>query len=146
MPVLDNAKHELFAQGLAKGETAIAAYEAAGYQPDRGAASRLSANVNIAARVVELQSAVAEQTECTIADIAKQLDEDRTLAHSVEQAGAAVSATMGKAKLFGLIKEKHEHFGKDGGPIETKELSDSETARRLAFILTRGAKAAEKEA
>lgn len=36
--------------------------------------------------------------------------------------------------------------GKDGGPIETKELSEAETARRLAFLLTRGAKAAEKEA
>ncbi len=31
----------------------------------------------------------------------------------------------------------HEHSGKDGGPIETKETSDIETARRIAFMLGR---------
>lgn len=31
-----------------------------------------------------------------------------------------------------------EHTGKDGGPIETKELSDMEVARRIAFTLARG--------
>lgn len=143
MPVLDNAKHELFAQGLAKGLAAVRAYEEAGYQPNTSAASRLFANVSIAERVAELQSSAAAKTECTIADIAKQLDEDRTLAHTVEQAGAAVSATMGKAKLFGLIKDKHEHTGKDGGPIETKDPDAAEIARRLAFVLRRGAEAKE---
>jgi hypothetical protein len=33
--------------------------------------------------------------------------------------------------------------GKDGGPIETREMSDLEVARRLAFLLARGAKALE---
>lgn len=37
-------------------------------------------------------------------------------------------------------KVDHELTGKDGGPIETKELSDREFARRLAFALTAGAK------
>jgi phage terminase small subunit len=41
MPVLKNAKHELFSQALAKGLPAIHPYEAAGYKPDRGAACRL---------------------------------------------------------------------------------------------------------
>lgn len=31
--------------------------------------------------------------------------------------------------------------GTDGGPIETREMSDLEVARRLAFLLTRGAQA-----
>jgi phage terminase small subunit len=34
---------------------------------------------------------------------------------------------------------RHEHTGKDGGPIETKEITDLEFARRLAFLLTKGA-------
>ncbi len=41
-------------------------------------------------------------------------------------------------KYFGAFVEKHEHTGKDGGPIETKELTDVEAARRLAFMLRKG--------
>jgi hypothetical protein len=41
MPILPNHKHELFAQGLAKGLSADAAYQAAGYKRDRGNAARL---------------------------------------------------------------------------------------------------------
>lgn len=44
-----------------------------------------------------------------------------------------------------LLTEKHEHTGKDEGPIEVKdvtEMSDLELARRIAFTLERGARAA----
>lgn len=37
-------------------------------------------------------------------------------------------------------KISQEISGKDGGPIETKELSDNEVARRMAFLLTKAAK------
>jgi hypothetical protein len=46
MPVLPNNKHELFAQGLAKGLSADAAYQAAGYKRDRGNAARKSNGLN----------------------------------------------------------------------------------------------------
>ena len=61
MPVLHNARHEKFAQGIVKGLTADAAYQAAGYKQSRPAASRLSTNVNVQARVEELQTAVASE-------------------------------------------------------------------------------------
>ena len=35
MPILANAKHELFAQGLARGATADEAYKLAGYKENR---------------------------------------------------------------------------------------------------------------
>lgn len=35
-----------------------------------------------------------------------------------------------------------EHTGADGGPIQTEEVSETDLARRLAFLLTRGAQAA----
>ncbi len=41
-------------------------------------------------------------------------------------------------KLMGFVVEKHEHTGKDGKPIETKDVSDLETARRVAFLLEKG--------
>ena len=49
------------------------------------------------------------------------------------------------AKMMGYMVDKHEVTGKDGGPIETNELSDTEAARRLAFILARAAKEQESK-
>lgn len=61
MPVLSNPRHERFAQELFRGKSAIDAYGDAGYSPDRGAATRLSANVSIVARVRELQETAAQR-------------------------------------------------------------------------------------
>ncbi|QRY69184.1 hypothetical protein JVX98_13265 [Ensifer sp. PDNC004] len=63
MPVLKNAKHEAFAQALARGKTATEAYTDAGYSGDRTAASRLSTNVNVAKRVEEIRTRLSEKAE-----------------------------------------------------------------------------------
>jgi len=111
MPVLKNSRHEKFAQELAKGKTAIDAYGEAGYKPDRGAATRLSANVSIRDRVAELQSKTAKKVEITVDSLAAELEEARSLALAEKQTSAAVSATMGKAKLFGLGSENRKITG-----------------------------------
>ena len=98
-PVLKNAKHELFAQALSKGMSAIRAYKAAGYKPDRGAACRLSANVSVRARLSELLEKAAERTLVTIESVTEELDKARQLALQNNKASAAVSASMSKAKL-----------------------------------------------
>lgn len=118
MAALENRKHELFAQALAKGETADAAYSAAGFKPNRGNATRLKANESIASRVTELQERAAIKVEKTVADLVEMLDEDRRLARELEQPSAAISAVMGMGKLLGLVKDKTELTGKDGNPIE----------------------------
>ena len=102
MPVLKNARHERFAQELAKGKTATEAYTAAGYTGDRTAASRLSTNVNVSARITEIQSKTVKKAEITVQSLADELEEARAMALKEGQTSAAVSATMGKAKLFGL--------------------------------------------
>lgn len=79
MPALSNAKHEAFAQGLAKGLSADDAYQAAGFKPNRGNASRLKANESISARVAELLDRSGERAEVTIARV---LDEMRKLGFS----------------------------------------------------------------
>ena len=56
MPVLRNQRQELFAQALAQGKTADAAYENAGYRRNRHNASRLKTNETVVARVLELQA------------------------------------------------------------------------------------------
>jgi phage terminase small subunit len=75
MPVLRKHKHELFAQGLAKGLSADAAYQAAGYKRDRGNATRLTANDSIQKRVVEIQDKAAENVEVSKAWVMERLKE-----------------------------------------------------------------------
>lgn len=36
-----------------------------------------------------------------------------------------------------LWKDRVEHTGKDGGPIQTEDITESERARRIAFTLTK---------
>jgi phage terminase small subunit len=73
MPPLKNAKHEAFAQALAKGETAEASYALAGYKPSRSAASRLSTNVNVQARIKEIAERSADLAEIDIARTLREL-------------------------------------------------------------------------
>ncbi len=111
MPVLKNARHEKFAQALAKGKTVTDAYTAAGYKGDRRAASNLWTNVDIKERVTELQSKTVKKVEITADSLAAELEEARALALTEKQSSAAVSATMGKAKLFGLGVENRRMSG-----------------------------------
>lgn len=80
MPTLRNARHERFAQGLAKGLSAEAAYAAAGYKPDRGHASRLAAKGIVRRRVDELMRLAAQQTVKTGANVIEELWDNVRLA------------------------------------------------------------------
>lgn len=111
MAVLRNAKHEAFAQGLAKGHTADEAYQNAGFKPNRGNATRLKANESIQQRVAELQGKAAQKVSITVESLATELEEARQIAITEKQSSAAVSATMGKAKLFGLGSENRKISG-----------------------------------
>ncbi len=41
-------------------------------------------------------------------------------------------------------RHDHEHTGKDGGPIETSDATETEIARRLAYLLMNGAQSADE--
>ena len=62
-----------------------------------------------------------ERHEITVDTLLAELEEARKAALCAEtpQTSAAVSATMGKAKLLGLDKKIVELTGKNGAPIET---------------------------
>ncbi|WP_457663684.1 hypothetical protein [Sinorhizobium medicae] len=111
MPVLKNARHEAFAQALAKGKSATEAYEDAGFTPHRQNASRLMTNDDVCSRVKELQAKTVKKVEITVDSLAFELEEARALALAEKQTSAAVSATMGKAKLFGLGSETRRLTG-----------------------------------
>jgi hypothetical protein len=106
VPILENERHELFAQALAKGETATKAYELAGFKPSRKNASRLRANEGINARVCEIQQAAAQSTQINIESVCAELDSAIGVAKSKGQANAMVSAAGLRAKLAGLLVDK----------------------------------------
>jgi hypothetical protein len=108
MSILSNPRHEKFAQGLAQGKPAINAYELAGYKPDRGAASRLSANVSIQARVAELQGKAAESAIITLEGLIQEAGELQVAGLKLNQISAAVAALTAKAKLAGFWVDKAE--------------------------------------
>lgn len=134
MPVLPNPRHEAFAQALAKGKSATEAYAQAGYKGDRTAASRLSTNVNVRARVDELQGKVAKKAEVTIESLAAEYDEVRQLAIAEKQLGAANQSTAGKAKLFGLGVENRRLSGSLQIITITAKDLDGLTADELASL------------
>jgi hypothetical protein len=123
---LKNSRHERFAQELAKGKSQVEAYGLAGYEPHDSAAARLFGNVRVQARVAELKERAAERTVVTVLDIAEQLDADREFARTHKQPSAAVSATMGKAKVLGLIVDKTQH-GFDLSSLSEDDLRNLET-------------------
>jgi len=133
MPALANRKHELFAQALARGETADAAYKGSGFQPNRGNATRLKANENIAARVTELQERAAIKVELTKADIVQMLVDDRQMARDLKQPSAAASASFNIAKVLGFVTDKKELTGKDGGAIEYADVTQD--AERVGAMI-----------
>ena len=98
------------------------AYNAAKMKPASVAvnASKLLAEAKVALRVQELQAKAVERHEITVDDILRELEEARALAAGGEkpQPAAMVAASMGKAKLLGMLTDKMEHSGKDGGPID----------------------------
>lgn len=135
MPVLTSPKHEMFAQELAKGKTQLEAYETAGYSPHDSNAAKLAGTPEIQARVSEIIGRGAEIAAVTVASIVQELEEARDLAKEVKQPSALVQASMGKAKVAGLLVDKSELTGKDGGPIETADTSPRDLARAVLGIL-----------
>jgi hypothetical protein len=149
MPALKNPRHERFAQAVARAVDAAAAYQSAGYDAEGGAAeagaSRLLRNAAVAARIAELQATPATAvaatevmpTEVTTAQAVREFEEARLLALQKGQAAAAVSATMAKVKLAGLLAERPEN--KPASPTKF-DGNYTEAARRIAFLLRLAAK------
>jgi hypothetical protein len=142
MPALKNPRHEWFAQEIARAVSPADAYKSAGYESDgrfaEAGAARLLKNTDVAARIAELKAApvtvvaTATSAEVTVATAIGEFEEARLLALKKGQAAAAVSATVAKAKLAGLLAEKRESklerpAGFDG--------NYTEAARRIAFLL-----------
>lgn len=136
MPALKNARHERFAQELAKGETADAAYAAAGFKANRGNAVRLKANESVLARAAELKEKAAEKTGLTIEGLTDRLLKIAEKGEKKEDAPMlqlARASIMDAAKLNGMIIDRSK-LGFDLSGLSSEDLE------ALERILSRTAK------
>ena len=124
-------KQEKFAQKYIElgnaAEAYRSAYDAEGMKPVtiRRKAAELLEHGNVSAHIARLRATHQERHLVTVDSITSELEEARRMALDTTQPSAAISASMGKAKLHGLIVDKNEVTGKDGGPVE---LADAKAA------------------
>jgi len=128
---LKNPRHEAFAQALARGMSASAAYVEAGYKANTGNASTLKADQSISQRVAELQeeqlaihqqatAAAAANKQITIESLIAEAEAARAKAMSEKGgAAAAVSALTAKAKLAGMWREKVDQHNTGSSTVST---------------------------
>lgn len=103
-------KQELFAQVYLETSNASEAYKRA-YNTQANAntvnrkASQLLKHPEVSTHIIELQNEQRKKHHLTLDDILQELEQSRLLALENIQCSAAISATMGKAKLLGLDKK-----------------------------------------
>lgn len=93
------------------------------------AASRLQGNSKVASRINELRAEHKERHNVTVDSITRELEEARVMAMEEKQASAATGASMGKAKLHGLITDKTDNKTMVKTQIITTELTLEEATR-----------------
>lgn len=107
------AKQERFCQEYIIDNNATQAAIRAGYSVKAAnrEGSRLLSNVVLMDKVAELRKGMAENIAITVESLAVELEQARQVAITEKQSSAAVAATMGKAKLFGLGSENRRVSG-----------------------------------
>lgn len=119
-PLSLTPKQEAFAQAYVEtgnaSEAYRRAYDAENMKPTTimVKACNTLAMDKIRARVGVLQGEALERHEMTVDVIAELLMEDRDFAREEGAASAAVSATTGLAKLYGLLSDKVDLSSSDG--------------------------------
>lgn len=102
-------KQETFAfhaaSGLSYADAYRQAYNAGNMSPDaiRVEAARLKNRPSVALAIEDHKRAIRAETGINAKRVTEMFLADRTLAHDAKQAGAAVSATTGIAKVNGLL-------------------------------------------
>jgi phage terminase small subunit len=120
-------KQEAFAHAVASGMTHSDAYRATfkvgantKTETVNQASSRLMANSNITARVAELRKPVAERAMMTLESHLKRLSDLSDSAEAAGQYSAAIAAEIARGKASGVMVDKVELSGPNGGDIPAK--------------------------
>ena len=136
-------KQENFCQGVAKGLTYSDAYRQA-YNASKmkmETINRKAVELMVAARVEELKRRALQRYDLTVDDIVEELEDARKIARELGQSSAMVSASMGKAKLFGMIVDKKARTDSEGNDLDVPIVSSAE----LLAIMERRFERIDKE-
>ncbi len=103
-------KRETFCWHVATGLCPTDAYRQSAFASDNmkdatihNSAYKLMKIDEVRARIAEIRREIQAESGITAKDVTDMLLTDRKIAHESKQAGAAVSATMGVAKVNGLL-------------------------------------------
>ena len=77
----------------------------------------LSQNSVVKAYIDEQRSIIAKDNNVKVTDIIEELEQARELAININMPGAAISASMGKAKLLGFDKPKDSNSDESAEPV-----------------------------
>ena len=83
----------------------------------------------------ELQERTAAKAEVTRDSILAELEEARVMAKKNGQPAAAVSASMGKAKLVGLVVDRKE-VGAPGEFADLEDMTTDELREQFAALVS----------
>ncbi len=161
MPVLENPKHERFAQALAAGKTAVDAYEAAGYRRNRGHAATLRKNPKLLKRVdeiletrgqiqgrgalaaIERALAAIERVRLTKTAVMDMLMADRELARKNGQSSAAIRATELIGIELGMFVTRTDN--KHSGERRPSQMPPAERRAYMEDLLARAREAIDRQ-
>jgi len=144
MPILDNPRHEAYAQaffaGLSNGGTQEKAYRAAGYlvtnkNSANACASRLM--LRIANRVRELQAEanarIQPQVDLSRERVGRRLDLASRMAEEQKNPAGIASSELGIAKVFGL--EKPQDKARDFATAQSMQDIGRKLLQSIGFAL-----------
>jgi phage terminase small subunit len=134
MPLLKNARHEIFAQEIVKGVSGRDAYKIAGFAVSNdnaadASASRLLRDVKVQARIAELQEKAQARALVTLEEHIEELKDIRDLAKKNGQASAAVAAEVKRGELMGYYVERRESTNTNYN-ISDKPLNEDDWERQ----------------
>lgn len=107
---------ERFVLAIVEGKSQVEAYKLAGYSGGKGktadainkAASHVARSANVAEAIARARAVAVQRTALTVEDLVAQLLHSREVALACDppQANASIAATMGIAKLLGLVIDR----------------------------------------
>ncbi len=162
MPILENEKHERFAQGLARGLPIPKAYTDAGYRPSRSNASNMAGMPHIDDRVKELKKEIkaglnalilAPDTEDEVFDSLASMGINRawiasafrTIYDSSVLMGNAAGATGAINALLKMVEHEEQQGAATADQPEEKVSISAVTDMLREFRLARAEIAAEPD-
>lgn len=118
------------------------AYDAENMKPEsiHVRACELLQHSKVSVRVKMARAKAAERAVLTAQTILDELEQARLLALSLEQPAAMVAASLGRAKVGGLIIDRREN----GGPGDFSKMSDDELREYAAQMAANLGIAADK--